>query len=68
MSDKKVLQGWGQIESYMRETRMTLKKKGYPIRKDAGGSVWADVEEMQRHRLLISANICESARECANIR
>ena len=61
MGDGKILRGWGEIELFTRESRMTLIKKGYPIHKDSGGSVWADPKEMDEHRLLISANMCKNA-------
>jgi hypothetical protein len=60
VTDEKVLRGWGEIESFTRESRKTLIKKGYPIRKDAGGSVWADPEEIRKHRAGISGNLWES--------
>ena len=55
-----VLRGWGAIELYAGESRMTLLRKGYPIRKDSGGSVWADPDEMDSHRLRISAQMCSN--------
>lgn len=60
MTDTKVLLGWGEIEAFTRESRKTLIKKRYPIQKDAGGSVWADPEELREHRVGISGNMRES--------
>lgn len=61
MSDVRILRGWGEIEAFTRESRKTLIKKSYPIQKDAGGSVWADLEEIREHRVGISGNIREYA-------
>ena len=57
---REVLRGWGAIELFTRESRKTLLKKGYPIQKDTGGSVWADPEKIREHRLGISGNMRES--------
>ena len=57
MNDSKILCGWGAIETFAKESRMTLLRKGYPINRDSGGSVWADAQEMHEYRLSISAQI-----------
>lgn len=62
-----ILQGWSAIESFMGESRMTLTRKKYPVKKDAGGSVWADPEEMRQYRIAISAQICSSSLICAHM-
>lgn len=54
MTGARILRGWGAIENFSGESRPTLLRKGYPIRKDRGGSVWADSEEIDKHRLKIS--------------
>lgn len=64
----RILQGWGAIELFMGQSRMTLTRKKYPVRKESGGSVWADPEEMLKHRLMISAQIRSKPRKCAQIR
>jgi hypothetical protein len=56
----KFLRGWGTIELYTGESRKTLLRKKYPVRKDSGGSVWADAEEIDQHRVGISGNLWES--------
>ena len=48
MNDSKILRGWGAIELYAGESRKTLLRKGYPVQKDSGGSVWADSEDMDK--------------------
>ena len=59
-SEKDVLSGWGEIERYMRMTRPTILRKGYPIRKEIAGIVWALRTELEVHRLKISRNISKS--------
>lgn len=61
MTDTTMLRGWGEIESFTRESRKTLIKKGYPVQKDAGGSVWADRDKLREHRAGISGNMREYA-------
>lgn len=60
MSDSKILRGWDAIELFAGESRKTLLKKGYPVQKDAGGSVWAEPEKIREHRVGISGNMRES--------
>lgn len=60
MTNAKVLRGWGAIELFTGESRKTLLKKGYPVQKDTGGSVWADPEKIREHRVGISGNMRES--------
>ena len=60
MTEPNVLRGWGEIEAFTRESRKTLIKKNYPVQKDAGGSVWAEVEKLKEHRVGISGNMRES--------
>lgn len=62
MTDIKVLRGWGSIELFTKESRMTLIRKGYPVHKDSGGSVWADPNELTEHRVRISAQMCSNVR------
>ena len=60
MTEPNVLRGWGEIEAFTRESRKTLIKKNYPVQKDAGGSVWAEVEKLKEHRVGISGNMRDS--------
>ena len=55
MNDSKILRGWGAIELYAGESRKTLLRKGYPVQKDSGGSVWADSEDMDKQ---LSCALC----------
>lgn len=66
MNDSKILRGWGAIELYAGESRKTLLRKGYPVQKDSGGSVWADSEDMDKHRVGISGNLWASLGICGN--
>ena len=52
-----ILLGWYEIETYTRQSRPTLIKKDYPVYRDSGGSVWADKQELDAHRLKISEHI-----------
>lgn len=52
-----LLLGWDAIATYTRQSRPTLIKKGYPVYRDSGGSVWADKPELDAHRVKISENI-----------
>ena len=61
-----ILRGWGAIELYAGESRKTLLRKGYPVQKDSGGSVWADSEDMDKHRVGISGNLWASLGICGN--
>ena len=62
MPEARILQGWGAIENFTKESRMTLLRKNYPIYKDLGGSVWADSAELNEHRVRISAQVRSKVR------
>ena len=49
-ADDRILRGWGEIELYTGQSRMTLLRKKYPIHKEYKGSIWASPEEIDRHR------------------
>ena len=64
MKTDTVLIGWDAIESYMRQHRTTLVRKRYPVNKDSGGSVWANKEEMDNHRVSISVQMRANVSIC----
>ena len=41
------LQGWAEIERYLKLTRNTIKARGYPFRKKRG--VFAFIAELDEH-------------------
>lgn len=64
MPDARILQGWKEIEAFTRESRPTLTKKGYPVRRDTFGSIWAYAGEIEEHRAKISENMRSNAKIC----
>ena len=42
------LEGWGEIEAYLRLTRKTILRRGYPVRR-VGGEVFARISTLDAH-------------------
>lgn len=55
MGDK--LEGWGEIESHLRLTRKTVRRRGYPV-YSLGGEVFAYASELDAHRANLEARAC----------
>ena len=51
------LEGWGEIESYLRLTRKTVRRRGYPVHS-LGGEVFAYVGKLDAHRANLEAMAC----------
>ena len=45
---KDKLEGWGEIEAYLRLTRKTILRRGYPVRR-VGGEVFARISTLDAH-------------------
>lgn len=54
---KDKLEGWGEIESYLRLTRKTVRRRGYPVHS-LGGEVFAYVSWLDAHRANLEAIAC----------
>ena len=51
------LEGWGEIESYLRLTRKTVRRRGYPVHS-LGGEVFAYIGTLDAHRTSLEAMAC----------
>ena len=56
------LEGWGEIEAYLRLTRKTILRRGYPVRR-VGGEVFARISALDAHAAELEkhALICSSS-------
>ena len=45
---KDKLEGWGEIEAYLRLTRKTILRRGYPVWR-VGGEVFARISALDAH-------------------
>lgn len=54
---KDKLEGWGEIEAYLRKTRKTIERHGYPVARSFG-EVFAYVSALDAHRANLEARAC----------
>lgn len=58
---KDKLEGWGEIEGYLRLTRKTIERRGYPVARSFG-EVFAYIGDLDAHRANIEARACAKYR------
>ena len=54
---KDKLEGWGEIESYLRLTRNTVRRRGYPVYR-LHGEVFARMADLDAHTANLEAMAC----------
>lgn len=54
---KDKLEGWGEIEAYLRMTRKTVRRRGYPV-FSLGGEVFAYITQLDDHQANLEALAC----------
>lgn len=54
---KDKLEGWGEIEAYLRLTRKTILRRGYPVARSFG-EVFAYVSALDAHSANLEARAC----------
>lgn len=54
---KDKLEGWGEIESYLRLTRKTVRRRGYPVHS-LHGEVFARMSELDAHTATLESMAC----------
>ena len=51
-----ILRGWVTIEAYLKLSANTILKNKYPVFRE-GGTVWANITELNAHRKKISESV-----------
>ena len=53
------LDGWGEITAYLRVSdRKTVQRRGYPVRRERTGAVYAIPAELDAHTVPANARRC----------